>query len=99
MDEGKILLVNLSKGESARTARISLCALVTTLSFAAFNRAELPQVERRDFFVYLDEFQNSHPCVATWFGVAQVKVGLVLAHQTWSLEPDVRHAVLGMLGR
>lgn len=102
MDEGKILLVNLSKGELGEdSANLLGALLVSTISLAAFSRAELPEEDRRDFFVYLDEFQNfTTLAVANMVSeLRKYRVGLVLAHQhLHQLEPDVRHAVLGNVG-
>ncbi len=102
MDEGKILLVNLSKGELGEdSANLLGALLVSTISLAAFSRAELPESKRRDFFAYLDEFQNfTTLAVANMVSeLRKYRVGLVLAHQhLHQLEPDVRHAVLGNVG-
>jgi hypothetical protein len=102
MDEGKILLVNLSKGQLGEdSANLLGALLVSTISLAAFSRAGLPESERRDFFVYLDEFQSfTTLAVANMFSeLRKYRVGLVLAHQhLHQLEPDVRHAVLGNVG-
>lgn len=102
MDEGKILLVNLSKGELGEdSANLLGALLVSTISLAAFSRAEQAETERRDFFVYLDEFQNfTTLAVANMVSeLRKYRVGLVLAHQhLHQLEPDVRHAVLGNVG-
>ena len=102
MDEGKILIVNLSKGELGEdSANLLGALLVSTLSLAAFSRAEIPEEKLRDFFVYLDEFQNfTTLSVANMISeLRKYRVGLVLAHQhLHQLEPDVRHAVLGNVG-
>jgi len=59
MDEGKILLANLSKGRIGEDCSNLLGALlVTSLQQAAMSRADHPEDNRRDFFVYVDEFQN-----------------------------------------
>ena len=59
MDEGKILLVNLSKG---RTGELNskLLGMIFVMKFyaAAMGRADIPEAERRDFTLYVDEFQN-----------------------------------------
>jgi hypothetical protein len=102
MDEGKILLVNLSKGVLGEdSANLLGALLVSTISLAAFSRAELPAADRRDFFVYLDEFQSFTTLAVTNMvsELRKYRVGLVLAHQhLHQLEPDVRHAVLGNVG-
>jgi hypothetical protein len=59
MDEGKILLVNLAKGRIGEdTAGLLGSLLVSRIGLAGLSRADTPEDERRDFHVYLDEFQN-----------------------------------------
>ncbi len=59
MDEGQVLLVNLSKGKLGEDSSSLLGGLlVTTIGLAAFSRADTPPQRRRDFFVYVDEFQS-----------------------------------------
>jgi hypothetical protein len=102
MDEEKILLVNLSKGELGEdSANLLGSLLVTTLSLAAFSRAELPQSARRPFFIYVDEFQSftTLSFAGTISELRKFGVGLVLANQhLHQLDPAVLHAVLGNVG-
>jgi hypothetical protein len=59
MDQGQVLLVNLAKGHIGEDSSSLLGGLlVTTIWLAAFSRADTPPAERRDFFVYIDEFQS-----------------------------------------
>jgi hypothetical protein len=59
MDQGEVLLVNLAKGHIGEESSSLLGGLlVTTIGLAAFSRADTPPAERRDFFVYIDEFQS-----------------------------------------
>src|SRR3984893_14172934 len=59
MDEGGVLLVNLAKGRLGEDSSTLLGGLlVTTIGLAAFSRADMPATERRNFFVYVDEFQS-----------------------------------------
>src|SRR5205809_2489365 len=59
MDERRILLVNLAKGKIGEdTAGLLGALLVSRIGLAALSRADMPEEERRDFHVYLDEFQN-----------------------------------------
>src|SRR5258706_8098488 len=59
MDEGKILVVNLAKGEiGSDSAALAGGLIVTAISLAAFSRASLPETKRRVFHVYIDEFQS-----------------------------------------
>jgi hypothetical protein len=102
MDEGRVLLVNLAKGRMGEDSSSLLGGLlVTTLGLAAFSRAELPAPARRNFFVYVDEFQNfTTLAMANMFSeLRKYRVGFTVAHQyLHQLEPDVRHAVLGNAG-
>jgi CxxC-x17-CxxC domain-containing protein len=59
MDKGKILIVNLSKGKIGEDASHLLGALIVTkLQLAAMGRVDIPEEERKDFYLYVDEFQN-----------------------------------------
>jgi len=99
MDEGAILLVNVSKGRLGEESSLVLGSLiVSTLGLAAFSRAEADPQTRRPYFVYLDEFHNFTTLMLAnmMSELRKYGVGLVLAHQYMhQLEPDIRHAVLG----
>ena len=102
MDEGKILLVNLAKGKIGEDTSALLGAmLVTKIGLAALSRAELPEADRRDFYLYADEFTSF---TTTSFAgmlseMRKYHVGLVLAHQyIEQLDEMVRGAVLGNVG-
>lgn len=102
MDEGKILIVNLAKGQLGEdSANLLGALLVTTLSLAALSRADIEESGRSDYVVLIDEFQ-SFTTLSVANMVSELRkfhVGLVLAHQhLYQLEPDVRHAVLGNVG-
>jgi len=59
MNEGKILLVNLSKGDIGEDQSFFFGTLLTSLIWtAAYQRTKIPERERKDFFLYVDEFQN-----------------------------------------
>lgn len=59
MDEGKILLVNLSKGDIGEDHSFFFGAILTSFIWmAAYQRTKIPESKRRDFFLYVDEFQN-----------------------------------------
>ncbi|MEM8971718.1 MAG: type IV secretion system DNA-binding domain-containing protein [Pseudomonadota bacterium] len=102
MDDGKVLLVNLAKGQIGEDAAGLLGGLlVTTLGLASFTRQDLVETERRDFYLYLDEFQNftTRSMANMTSELRKYHVGLVLAHQyLFQLDPDVREAVLGNAG-
>lgn len=102
MDEGKVLLVNLSKGEIGEDSAALLGGLlVTTFSLAAMSRSELPAETRKPFFVYIDEFQSfTTLAMASMLSeLRKYRVGMVMSHQyIHQLEPPIRHAVLGNAG-
>ena len=102
MDQGGVLLVNLAKGQiGADAAGLLGGMLVTTLGLAAFTRQDMPEEDRRDFHLYLDEFQNftTRSMAGMTSELRKFHVGLVLAHQyLFQLDPDVREAVLGNAG-
>lgn len=59
MDEGKILIMNLSKGRIGEdNSKLLGGLLVTKLQLAAMSRVDIPEDDRKDFFLYVDEFQN-----------------------------------------
>jgi hypothetical protein len=59
MDEGKVLIANLAKGRIGEDSSSLLGGLlVATLGLAAYTRVDTPPEKRRDFFVYIDEFQS-----------------------------------------
>ena len=102
MDQGQVLLVNLAKGHIGEDSSSLLGGLlVTTIGLAAFSRADTPPAERRDFFVYIDEFQSfTTLALANMLSeLRKYRVGFTVAHQyLHQLAPDVRHAVLGNAG-
>jgi len=102
MDEGKLLLVNLAKGKTGEdTAALIGALLVTKVGLAALNRAEIAEEERRDFYVYLDEFQSfTTLSIANMLSeLRKYHVGMILAHQYLSqLDPRVHDAILGNAG-
>ncbi|MBV9990042.1 MAG: ATP-binding protein [Alphaproteobacteria bacterium] len=99
MDDGLILLVNVSKGRLGEDSSLLLGSLVvSTLGLAAFSRAEQAPDERKPFFVYLDEFHNFTTLMLAnmMSELRKYGVGLVLAHQyLHQLESDILHAVIG----
>jgi type IV secretory pathway TraG/TraD family ATPase VirD4 len=74
---------------------------VTTIGLAAFSRADVPPETRRDFYVYIDEFQSftTLALVNMFSELRKYRVGFTVAHQyLHQLEPEIRHAVLGNAG-
>ncbi len=106
MDEGKILLINLSKGKTGEVnSKLLGLIIVSKLQMAALSRADLPESERRDFYLYIDEFQNFvTDSIATILSEARkYKLNLIMAHQYISqLVADnntkIRDAVFGNAG-
>ena len=102
MDEGKILLVNLAKGKIGEdTAALLGAMLVTKLGLAALSRADVPEAERRDFYLYVDEFPLfTTTSFATMLSeMRKYRLGLILAHQyLGQLEEETRDAILGNIG-
>ena len=102
MDEGKILLINLAKGQiGSDSASLLGGLLVTSLGLAAFSRAGLPEASRRPFYIFIDEFQNftTLSLVTMLSELRKFGIGAVLAHQYLAqLDPKIREAVLGNVG-
>lgn len=102
MDKKKILIVNLSKG---RTGELNskLLGMIFVMKFqaAAMSRANVPEEERQDFCLYVDEFQNfSTDSFATIMSEARkYHLNLTVANQfTTQLTDEVRDAVFGNMG-
>jgi len=102
MDNKKILLVNLSKGRLG-DLNAKLLGIVFVMKFqaAAMSRANIPESERADFSLYVDEFQNfSTDSFATIMSEARkYHFNLIVANQfTTQLTPEIRDAVFGNMG-
>jgi hypothetical protein len=102
MDDGRVLIVNLSKGKLGEDASAMLGALlVTNFQLAAMSRAEIPEENRRDFFLYVDEFQNF---ATESFGVIlsearKYRLSLTIANQYLAqMEEATAEAVFGNVG-
>lgn len=102
MDEGKLLFVNLSKG---RTGELNskLLGMIFVMKFqaAAMSRADIPEDQRRDFTLYVDEFQNfSTDSFATILSEARkYHLNITVANQfTTQLTEEIRDAVFGNVG-
>jgi Type IV secretion-system coupling protein DNA-binding domain len=102
MDNGKILLVNLAKGKIGEgPSALFGSLLLSVLALAALGRADAPLKERRDFFVYVDEFQTfTTTAVAEMLAeLRKYGVGLILANQFLDqVDPAIRNAILGNAG-
>jgi len=106
MDNQKIFLVNLSKGRLGEDNSALLGAMIITkLQLAAMSRVDIPEEERKDFYLYVDEFQNfATESFATILSEARkYRLNLTIAHQyIGQLISDkntvVRDAVFGNVG-
>jgi hypothetical protein len=102
MDEGKILLVNLSRGQVGEDNAAILGALmVTKIQLAAMSRADMPLEDRRPFYLYVDEFQNfaTDSFAVILSEARKYGLNLTVANQYVSQMPEVvRDAVFGNVG-
>jgi len=102
MDEGKILIANLSKGRIGEDNSLLLGALlINKLQLAAMSRVDIPEEKRKDFFLYVDEFQNfaTEAFVNILSEARKYRLALILGHQYIAqMEKQVRDAVFGNIG-
>ncbi|MCF7834929.1 DUF87 domain-containing protein [Candidatus Gracilibacteria bacterium] len=102
MDEGKIILVNLSKGRIGEdNANMIGSLLVTKFQIDAMSRADIPAHLRRDFYLYIDEFQNfaTESFVTILSEARKYKLSLIVANQyTSQLLPEIKDAIFGNVG-
>ncbi len=110
MDEGKILLVNVSKGLIGEDNSALLGAmLITKIQLAAMERVRIPENERRDFLLYVDEFQNfaTDSFASVLSEARKYRLGLTIAHQyigqlvtmgVGGVSTKVRDAIFGNVG-
>lgn len=102
MDEGKILLINLSKGRLGETNSYLLgMVIVGKVLMSALSRVDVPERDRKDFYLYIDEFQN-----VTTDSISQIlsearkyHLNLTIAHQfIGQLSEEISKAVFGNVG-
>ncbi len=102
MDSGKILIMNLSKGRIGEDNSALLGAMmITKIQLAAMSRVDILESERKDFYLYIDEFQNfSTESFANILSEARkYRLNLIMAHQyIEQLDEKVRAAVFGNVG-
>jgi hypothetical protein len=102
MDKGKIVIINLSKGKIGEDNSALLGAMfITKFQLDAMSRAEVPEKDRKDFYLYVDEFQNfATEAFATILSEARkYKLNLTMANQYIAQMPEeVRDAVFGNVG-
>ena len=84
MDQGKILILNLSKGRIGEdTSKLLGGLLITKIQLAAMTRVDVPESQRKDFFLYVDEFQNfaTESFCNILSEARKYRLALILAHQ------------------
>lgn len=102
MDEGRILIVNLSRGLLGEdNAGILGAMMVTKIQLASMSRADVPEPERRPFYLYVDEFQNfaTDSFAVILSEARKYALNLTIANQYIAqMEQPVRDAVFGNVG-
>ena len=102
MDSGKILLCNLSKGSlGEENSNFLGLILVPRILLAALSRQNMPEEQRRDFYLYVDEFQNfATPDFAQILSEARkYRLNLTVANQfIGQMDEEVKNAVFGNVG-
>ncbi|TAK96819.1 hypothetical protein EPO05_00835 [Patescibacteria group bacterium] len=102
MDNRKILILNLSKGRIGEDNSALLGAMmITKIQLAAMGRVDIPEEERKDFYLYVDEFQNfATESFANILSEARkYRLNLILANQyVTQVEEEVRDAIFGNAG-
>lgn len=106
MDESKILIVNLSKGRIGEdNSRLLGAMIITKLQLAAMSRVDIPEKDRKDFYLYVDEFQNfATDSFANILSEARkYHLCLIVAHQyigqlVHESSTKVRDAIFGNVG-
>ena len=114
MNNQKILLINLSKGKIWElNAQLLGMIIVSKVYNSAMARANIPEKDRKDFYLYVDEFQNfvSWTFADILSEARKYRLGLIMAHQyiaqldpakwlgdTWWWKSDVKAAVFGNVG-
>lgn len=102
MNEGKIILINLSKGRLGEENSSFLGSIfLTKIKQAGMERAAIPEKDRKDFYLYVDEFQNV--VTQTFENILsearKYGLNLTIAHQyVGQILPKVHQAVLGNVG-
>jgi hypothetical protein len=102
MNQGKIILVNLSQGKLGEDSSALLGAMIITkMQLAAMNRVYLAESERRDFYLYVDEFQNfaTQSFIKILSEARKYRLDLTLANQyVGQIDEDVQKAIFGNAG-
>lgn len=102
MDSGRVFIANLSKGRLGADKSSLLGALIVTeFQLAAMSRADVPESDRRDFYLYVDEFQSflSDSFADILSEARKYGLSLTLSHQyLGQIRPKILDAVVGNVG-
>ena len=102
MDNKRILLANLSKGKVGEDKSNLLgSAIITKMYLSALERQNMPEESRKDFYLYIDEFQNFSTDIfpSILSEARKYRLNLNLAHQyLYQLPDSIKHAVFGNVG-
>lgn len=102
MDTRKILILNLSKGRIGEDASSLLGAMmITKIQLAAMSRVDIREEDRKDFYLYVDEFQNfaTESFASILSEARKYRLNLIIAHQyIKQLEEKVSDSVFGNVG-
>ncbi len=102
MNSGKIVILNLPQGKIGEDNAALLGAMfISQIQIAAMNRANMDEKDRRDFFLYVDEFQNfaTSSFVKILSEARKYRLGLILANQYIAQLPEeIQNAIFGNVG-
>jgi hypothetical protein len=102
MDQGKILIINLSKGKLGDINSYLLgMIIVGKILIAAFSRADISEEERKDFYLYIDEFHNvtTRTITEALAEARKYRLNLIFSHQfIGQLDEETRKAIFGNVG-
>jgi len=102
MDSGKIFVVNLSKGKIGEDSASLLGALlVTKIALSALSRQDIPESQRRDFYLYVDEFQSfaTSGFIDILSEARKYRLNLILSNQyLHQVDEKITRAILGNVG-
>lgn len=102
MDEGKILIINLSKGKLGDTnSHLLGMIIVGKILIATFSRDELQEEARKDFYLYIDEFHNvtTQTITAALAEARKYRLSMIFGHQfIGQLDEETRKAIFGNVG-
>ena len=102
MNQGKIIILNLAQGKIGEdNASLLGAMIISQLQIAAMNRVHIAKKERRDFFLYVDEFQNfaTTSFVKILSEARKFRLNLILTNQyTAQLPEEIQKAIFGNAG-